>query len=141
MPISSGRSKIDYEKIDEEDRYKEFFEDWKDLGLSGNISSAPIGDLSIASDLVDSGVISDRSYIANSGSLSPRRTTIRSQAQVSPMQYKGLSNEYRDHIISDVKRKLAESISESIASQVSFRENMSYDGTITIEAELDMDRF
>ena len=138
MQISSGRSKIDYEKIKDEDRLNEILENWK--GNPYNISSAPISDLSIASELAECGAISDRSYIDYCGSISPRRT-IHVQSQINPTQYRGLSPEYRDHIISDVKRKLAESISESVVHQVSFRENMSYDGTITIEAEIDLDRF
>jgi hypothetical protein len=138
MAISSGRSKIDYEKIDEEDRLRDFIE--HSIGAQYDISSAPIGDLTIASDLADCGVISDRSFLDYCGSISPRRT-IQVQSQISPVQYMGLSPEYRKRIIEDAKRKLAESISESIVHQVSFRENMSYDGTITIEAEIDLDRF
>lgn len=138
MPVSSGRSKIDYEKIDEEDRLKEFVEQLK--GVPYDLSSAPSSDLAVPKDLLDSCVISQGSYIDHCGIQRPQRT-IKVQAQISPVQYRGMTNEHIDFLISDVKRKLAESISESFAQHVRFHENMSYDGTITILAELDMDTF
>lgn len=137
--ISKGRSKIEYEKIKEEDILSKFVEQL--TGRPYDISSSPYRDLAVLpKDLLEMGpyAISDN---ANAGTWYNPSRTIRAQSKISPLQYRGLPPEYIDHIISDVKRKLVESISESIAQQVIFREDMSYDGTITIEANIDLDRF